>query len=228
MNSVFDLPMISIPISEHFREFALKFAQEQPTQSRQKQVYLNILAVQVVNYYLQLLEVETDLEASDSWNAYVRLVDDVADLVVPNSGKLECRATIGDDFLSLSIPPETGENRVGYVVINIDKTCRAAKIIGFLKTVDNLEINIHQLQPIEDLIEHLHIVYLRQWLEGIYTQKWVSVEELSRQEVENLHFVPNEFAALSWIPQKKPGRLSSKSIHQKSGIVYSHRNYRKK
>lgn len=188
MNNVFTSSMIYIPISEHFREFALKFAREQPTTSAQRRVYLNTLAVQVVNYYLQLLEVETDLEAGDSWNAVTRLIDDVADLVIPNYGKLECRVVTGDDSPLVTVPPETWENRIGYVFVKMDQPYLEAQIIGFLGHVEELEVDINQLQPLEDLIKYLYIIHLRQWLEGIYTQEWLSVEELSRQHRGELAF----------------------------------------
>lgn len=206
MNIVFDATMITIPISEHFREFALNFAQEQPNPHRQRQVYLNTLSVQVVNYYLQLLEVETDLEASDSWNPYIRLIDDVADLMIPGLGKLECRGLIADSEIYLShqsvvIPPEVWENRVGYIFVAIDGCCSEAKILGFLNKLAELDINLEretievslsQIQPVTDLIDHLYDylynAHLRQWLEGIYAQKWVSMEDFAGQSNRELAF----------------------------------------
>jgi hypothetical protein len=80
MNYPTEQQSISIPISAKFRDTALKFAQEQPNPEKSKQVYLNTLAVQVVNNYLQMLDIPTTLEASHSWDSWGRIAGNVADL----------------------------------------------------------------------------------------------------------------------------------------------------
>ncbi|WP_254449321.1 DUF1822 family protein [Anabaena sp. UHCC 0253] len=191
MNYPTEQQSISIPISAKFRDTALQFAQEQANPEKAKQVYLNTLAVQVINNYLQLLDISTTIEASYSWDYWGRMGADVADLLLTGIGHLECRYIRTGDHIC-HIPPEVWHHRFGYVVVEINQTCQEAKIIGFLPAVTTTEINIEQLQPLELLIEHYHQfsgVQLRQWLEGIYTSQWQSIEELALKKAHNWPFV---------------------------------------
>ncbi|RAM53104.1 MAG: hypothetical protein C6Y22_03205 [Hapalosiphonaceae cyanobacterium JJU2] len=180
MNYITERQTISIPISEEFRENALRFAKEQPTQRKAKQVYLNTLAVQVVNTYLHMLDIPTDLTSSYSWNPYRRLIDDVADLMLTGIGHLECRAIRTGDRIC-EIPPDVWDDRIGYVVVEINQTCKEGKIWGFLPHVTAAEIDINHLQPLDELIERSHLVSLRSWLENIYTTEWQTVEEFTNK-----------------------------------------------
>src|ERR687886_2996272 len=82
---------ILMPITQESLQFAQQFANEQPTPEKALQVYLNTLAVCTMNNYLRIMDIPTDLTASDSWNPVVRLAADVADLWVVGMGRLECR-----------------------------------------------------------------------------------------------------------------------------------------
>lgn len=187
MNYLSEQKIISVPIPEKFRQTAWEFAQAQPTQEKAKQIYLNTLAVQVVDSYLTMLDIPTELESSYSWHPRGRLIADVADLVLTGVGRLECRYVRSGDR-SCHIPPEVWDNRIGYVVVEIDKTCKEGKIRGFIPNVTTPEINLEQLQPLTVLLEYSHLVHLRQWLEGIYTTNWQSIEELSQQRSTQLAF----------------------------------------
>jgi Protein of unknown function (DUF1822) len=190
MNYYTEQQSISIPISAKFRDTALQFAQEQPNSEKAKLVYLNTLAVQVVNNYLQMLDISTTIEASYSWDSWGRMGADVADLVLTGIGHLECRY-IRTGAEVCHIPPEVWHHRFGYVVVEINQICQEAKIRGFLPEVTTTEINLEQLQPLEHFLEHYHQfsgVQLRQWLEGIYTSQWQSIEELALQKSPQLAF----------------------------------------
>ena len=190
MNYPTEQQSISIPISAKFRDTALQFAQEQPNQDKAKQVYLNTLAVQVVNSYLQMLDISTTIEASYSWDSWGRMGGNVADLVLTGIGHLECRYIRTGDHIC-HIPPEVFNHRFGYVVVEINQTCQEGKIRGFLAQITTTEINLEQLQPLEIFIEYYHQfsgVQLRQWLEGIYTSQWQSVEKLALQKSPQLAF----------------------------------------
>ncbi|NMG06211.1 DUF1822 family protein [Brasilonema sp. UFV-L1] len=182
---------ISIPIPLKAQQTALEFAQEQPTSQKASQVYLNTLAVQVVNTYLQMLDIPTDLEASYSWNKIGRLCADVADLQVIGIGRLECR-TIKTSEQTCSIPAEVWDDRIGYVIVQLDQGCKEGKILGFVPTITSSVIHITQLQSLQALVEHLHeksqVVRLRQWLEGIYEARWETIEELSHRSSPALAF----------------------------------------
>jgi hypothetical protein len=151
---------IVIPINEAERQQALVFAQEQPNREKARQVYLNTLAVQAVKWCLDVLEIPTDVADSESWNPFSRLAADVADLQIPGVGALECRPIRGE-VQECSIPPEVLENRIGYVVVQIDQSCQEATLLGFVpaKSLDSLSsevrVSLEQLYPMQDLFMYL-------------------------------------------------------------------------
>lgn len=181
---------ISIPIPQLARQTAQEFAQEQPNQEKARQVYLNTLAVQVVNTYLRMLDIPTDLEASHSWNSIGRLCADVADLHLTKVGHLECRPFRTGEGTCF-VPPEVWDNRIAYVIVQLDQACKEGTILGFMPRVTSSVLNITQLQPLQALLDHLHeskVVRLRQWLEGIYEAGWQTIEELSGASSSALAF----------------------------------------
>jgi hypothetical protein len=182
----FSLPL---PISLEARTLAQEFAARQPTSEKAEQVRLNTLAVCTVNAYLQMLGFSTDVFSSDSWNPVMSLCADVADLEVTGIGKLECRP-MRTFQSSCPIPLEVWDLRVGYVVVQIDESLQKASLLGFTPTVTTQEFPLNQLQPPEDLIEHLHqlkassvissrnSVRLSQWFDNIFETGWQTVESL--------------------------------------------------
>ncbi len=193
MNGIEDL-FLHLPITEAARQTAQQFAREQPTAEKAEQVRLNTLAVWVVNDYLHLMGIPTNLTAGDSWNPIVRLCADVADLEVTGVGRLECRP-----LLALSptcpIPPEVWSDRIGYVVVRLSESLREGTLLGFTPTAAAEELPLAQLQPPEALLTYLSqlrqpvtstmsaaaertLVNLSRWLEGVFETGWQAVEEL--------------------------------------------------
>jgi hypothetical protein len=175
---------IPLPITRESQEIAQQFANEQPTQQKALQVYLNTLAVCTVNNYLRIMDIPTDLTAGDSWNPIVRLAADVADLWVTNLGCLECRPVLATKLdvktaqrpnnhlrfrffgskptsepksspVFCYIPPEVHFGRMGYVVVEIDSEQQEATLLGFSQTAGSGELLISQLQSINDMLQHL-------------------------------------------------------------------------
>jgi hypothetical protein len=175
---------VPMPITQQALEIARQFANEQATQQKALQIYLNTLAVCSVNNYLRIMDIPTDLTAGDSWNPVVRLVTDVADLWVTGLGRLECRPlsvakldlkaaekpnnNLSFSFISsnptseaksaplvCTIPPEVQFGRIGYVVVQIDLEQQEAILLGFSQTAAMDELLISQLQPINELLKHL-------------------------------------------------------------------------
>lgn len=195
----FSLPL---PITQVARKKAQEFALQQPTPQKAERVRLNTLAVCVVNDYLQMMGIRTDLTASDSWNSVVRLVADVADLEVIGLGRLECRPLQAHEQ-TCDIPPEVWEDRIGYIVVQLDQPLREATVLGFAHTA---AINhISQLQPVEDLLAHLSqlmqpvaaaasvadritLVKLSQWLQNIFEPGWSPIEALLGRKDASLAF----------------------------------------
>ncbi|MBH8571888.1 DUF1822 family protein [Nostocaceae cyanobacterium CENA369] len=175
-----------LPISQMARLTARQFANQQPTLEKAEQVQLNTLAVFVVNDYLQMMEIPTDLKASDSWNPVMRLCANVADLHVPSIGRLECRSVRLHEQVC-SMPPETWEERVGYVVVQVDEPFQEAKLLGFVNNIATEVLPLSQLQPLEALIDYLGelrtcptnaLVNLSQWFTNQFEAGWQTVESL--------------------------------------------------
>lgn len=187
---------VPLPITQAARTTAQQFANQQPTPEKAEQVRLNTLAVWVVNDYLQMMDIATDITASDSWNPVMRLFADVSDLDMPNVGRLECRP-VGAFEHACFVPPETWEERVGYVVVQIDESYQEAKLLGFVPNVATEELPLNQLQPPEALIEHLGqlrqspvstLVNLSQWIVGIFESGWQSLEALWNSQEPGLAY----------------------------------------
>ncbi|PLZ93905.1 hypothetical protein CEN44_01840 [Fischerella muscicola CCMEE 5323] len=180
---------LTLPITQATRTTAQQFAHQLPYPQIAERVRLNTLCILAVNDYLQMMGIPTDLEASDSWNPIMRLCADVADLELPGIGRLECRPVLLDQQIGY-VPPETWEERVGYVFVQVDESLQEAKLLGFLPSVATEEIPLTQLQPLEDLIEHLaptftlpvpELVNLSQWFTGIFEAGWQTIESLWNQ-----------------------------------------------
>lgn len=185
----FDDIALTLPITQAARTTAQQFAHQLPYPQTAERVRLNTLCVLAVNDYLQMMGFPTDLKASDSWNPIMRLCADVADLELPGIGRLECRPVLLDQQIGY-VPPETWEERVGYVFVQVDESLQEAKLLGFLPSVATEEIPLTQLQPLEDLIEHLastftlpvpELVNLSQWFTGIFEAGWQTIESLWNQ-----------------------------------------------
>lgn len=188
---------LTLPIPTVARTIAEQFASEQPTPERAEQVRRNTIAVLVVQDYLQLMDIPTSLMTSDSWNPVTRLMGDVADLMLPGQGRLECRPVpIG--ARTCLVPPETwnldekGEidhkMRLGYVSVQFDpSTLKEATIVGFLPSVVTEEVELASFQPIETLLETLAgevpkigqtLVNLGHWLQDQIDEGWQTIDSL--------------------------------------------------
>ncbi|MBD2529777.1 DUF1822 family protein [Nostoc flagelliforme FACHB-838] len=187
-NSTYQLDdyALTLPISQTARTTAQQFAKQQPNPEKAEQVRLNTLAVWVVNDYLQMMNIPTDLQASDSWNPIMRLCGNVADLEVSSIGRLECRPVHCHQQI-FSIPPETWEERVGYLAVQFDEFLQEAKLLGFIPSVTDEILPLAQLQPLEAFIDHIwqlrqspvtSLVNLSQWFAGIFETGWQTIESL--------------------------------------------------
>ncbi|NJM72557.1 MAG: DUF1822 family protein [Scytonema sp. RU_4_4] len=180
---------LTLPITQAALRTAEQFASQQPTPEKAEQVRLNTLSVWVVDEYLKMMDIPTELINSDIWNPVLRLCADIADLKLPELGSLECRPVRFPEQICY-IPPETWEERVGYVVVQIDESLQEAKLLGYVRHVATEELPLNQLQPLEDFIEYLGqlrqtpmktFVNLSQWLAGMFDAGWQTVESLWNQ-----------------------------------------------
>ncbi len=199
MNSTYDTDgfALPLPITQIARDTAQQFSRQQPTPEKAEQVRLNTLAVSVVNDYLQLMGIVTDLSGSDSWNPVMRLCADVADLLLPGVGRLECRP-LREGATFCPVPPEVWEERVGYVVVQIADSSQEAQILGYVPEAAIEALPLDQLQPPEALLDYLYQfqpvstaqpaqrmavprINLSQWLQGMVDAGWQTVDWLLNQ-----------------------------------------------
>ena len=194
-NDIQGTPLV-LPLTDKDHEIAHQLAAHQPTPEKATQVQLNILAVSAVHTYLEMMDIPTDLEASDSRNSFLSLCNDVADLVVTDVGRLECRP-VSAQSSTCRIPAEVWEDRIGYIAVQMDEALEEATLIGFTPTVqNNEEVPLRQFQPLRNLLRRLHElktkvspesasdvesteqVNLSQLLQGVFVTGWQTLEQL--------------------------------------------------
>ena len=157
-----DTYLLEIPLEQTARNLALQFASEQANPLKGKRVYFNTLAVWAVNYFLEWMELETDIDGGDSWHPGMRAILDVADLVLPGIGKIECcPVMLGETAISL---PEVREKRIAYLAVGFAEPFDKVKLLGFIPAVEILdeteEISLTNLKPIEELLDYLDRIEL--------------------------------------------------------------------
>ncbi|NEQ83290.1 MAG: DUF1822 family protein [Moorea sp. SIO2I5] len=169
--NIYNIEPFEVPLDIKAHGLAKKFSDEQSTSQKGQLVYFNTLAVYAVNTYLKWIGIETDLRQSESWNPFIRYQGNVADLVIPGIGILECRPFIlGESVIHL--PPEATEDRedrIGFVAVQFYECLDQAIILGFVKAVESEFFHLDHLKPMEELIEEiLSVVCLNEqkWPEG--------------------------------------------------------------
>ena len=189
-----DMPYLNVPLSSVAHRIATEFAAQQFTPQKGKKTYLNTLAVYAVHRYLKWLQIETDLNSGDSWHPGLRCLFDVADLVIPNVGKLECRRVLPGES-KISLPTEVTLDRIGYVAVQFNEYLNQVQLIGFIRAIDvadSEEISITDFQPLDTLLDYLrsHIlqsarlttpsmpINISQWFENNFTDGWSQTKVL--------------------------------------------------
>ncbi|MDJ0556197.1 MAG: DUF1822 family protein [Microcoleaceae cyanobacterium MO_207.B10] len=183
---------LTVPLSGEAHRYAEQFAAEQETVEKGKQVYLNTLAVVAVQTYLKWLDIKTAIQKSDCWQNGLRAIFNVADLVLANIGKLECRPILpGEEELFL--PPEVTENRVGYLAVKFEEDLNQAQLLGFIsgRNIKGFQesIPLTQIESLDKLIDEINWlrkrVNLSQWFEGIFQSEWQPLELLPANNVRS-------------------------------------------
>jgi hypothetical protein len=171
INSRLEPWTFTVPLALKAHSQAEQFRRYQSNPNKAKQVYLNTLAIYAVNIYLQSRGFETDWEKSYSFNPAMQTLMDVADLMVKNYGKLECRPVLPKTEV-VDIPAEVFSERIGYVAVQLNESLREATVLGFADKVVQSELPISQLRSLNELPEYLNniisTVNLSQWYEGIF------------------------------------------------------------
>ncbi|MEG4013486.1 MULTISPECIES: DUF1822 family protein [unclassified Microcoleus] len=203
-NNLSEIDSLPMPITQDSLHIARRFSSQQRHPQKQDQVYLNTLAVLAVRDYLTILSIETDLTQCDSWNPAMRLFANAADLYIKGLGKIECRPIINrfqnSSFQTPDIYPlplEAREERIGYIVVEIDQEEKEARLLGFSPTASSGELVLSKLHSVDDFLVHLeHLleakIDLNQWFLNVFNSEWQPFEavfhpqpQTSPRKIEN-------------------------------------------
>jgi len=202
MNSI-ETSYVTVPLGGKAHRLARQFAAEQTAPQKGTKTYLNTLAVYAVHSYLKWLQIETDLSQGDSWHPGLRSLFDVADLVLPSLGKLECRPVV-PGAKSVSLPPEVTIDRIGYVAVQVGEHLDQAQLLGFISAADiahaSEQIRIADFQSLDVLLDYIPSVVdevpslsvsqtrvnLSHWLQNNFEAGWQTVEALFSPQATHL------------------------------------------
>jgi hypothetical protein len=198
---------ITVPLSFEAHAIAQGCYEQLANVQKAKQVYLNSLAIYAVDYYLRLMDFETDWANSDSRNPIMLKLMDIADLDLKQIGKLECRPVLVNAEVC-KIPPEVWEDRLGYVIVELNPSLKAANILGF-SVIAQPEISLDQLESVEALLNTLvtleqknvcqtPTINLRDWLNGRIEDGWQQLENLLAAPQQELAFGFRNTMSLGW------------------------------
>ncbi|XHX76383.1 MAG: DUF1822 family protein [Stenomitos frigidus ULC029] len=174
----------TVTLASDAHRLAKKFCYQHRDAHKVKQVYLNTLTVYAVNYYCQCLGIDSNWEASDSWNPALQALMNVADLQVEYCGTLECCPIVSDEQVD-RIFPEVQEDRIGFVLVQLNEALTEAMLLGFSPTIENGVLLVNQLRSLDDLADYLShaiesqpSVNLRNWFQNVFERGWQTLESL--------------------------------------------------
>ena len=202
---------LTLPLPVRAHQLADRLRQQQSHPNKGKQVYLNTLAVFAVHASLQNLGIVTDLEGSDSQDSVLASLSDVADLVLPAIGRLECRAVL-PAATTVHIPLPVWDDRVGYVAVQLAADLRQATLLGFVPQVATEELPLDQLLPLGELLNHLEslqTINLSQWFQEAVTGAWKTVETIADELAADLQGSQPVFAYRQ--PDREASLLSDRA-----------------
>lgn len=169
-------------------EWAGKFASRQTSISKGRKVYLNTLAVCAVRQYLSCVcQLDLDLRQGDSWQVELQSIMDIADLVIPNIGQIECLPVL-PNMTEILLSPETIGERIGYVVVQFSENLASVELLGFVTQPEGEIISLRRLQPLDDLLDLIYISRinnLSEFLAGILGIGWEPIESLIEIDPHN-------------------------------------------
>ena len=190
---------ITVPLSPTEHDLAQKHSQLQNSAAKARQVYLNTLAVCAVNFYLDCLSIETNLNNSDSFNPLLLKFMDVADILLPQLGQLECRPVL-PNAENLEIPLDVCADRLGYIAVRLEQSLKEAVILGFTTTASE-RIPLTELRSLEEFPAYLHelqhspssdsseskpsavsagsVIQLSNWFQGVVEAGWQTVQTMT-------------------------------------------------
>ena len=200
----------TVPLSLTAHSMAQQCCRGISNPQKAKQVYLNTLAVYVVDFYLRCLGFETDWEQSESRNPLMLKFKDVADLDVKQIGKIECRPVLPDAGVVQISSEVLEDDRQAYVAVQLSESLKEAVILGFTLTAAR-EVPLEQLRSLSEFLVYLNQikqpepvpVNLHNWFEGIIAAGWQAIDELLTPQQVELAFRFRRSSAASITKAKK-------------------------
>lgn len=188
MSDLSNLSASSLPLALTAHRRAQNFQHRHATPAVQKRVYLNTLAAYAGATYLEMRGYDIDWNQSYSQDPAQQTLMDVADVMVVDVGRLECRPVLPGET-TIAIPAEVSCDRVGYLAIHLDESLRQATLLGFTTTLpapsqDLIAIPLANLNPPEELGIYLEQqlaaampVRLSRWLQQTVETGWQTVAD---------------------------------------------------
>jgi Protein of unknown function (DUF1822) len=172
MNSTNNNSYMTIPLGDQAHGQAEQFARLQADAEKALQVYRNVLMVYAAHSYLQIVQIDSDLDQSEGWNLATLTLADVATLHLPHLGDVECRLVGLKE--STMVLPAVDSAIIGTLVFQGDNSDLTAleevTVRGWVKPVGAgsnsellgkpLSVEVEQLQPMDNLLDYFEAV---QW-----------------------------------------------------------------
>jgi hypothetical protein len=223
------------PINQRMIQTAEKLSQQQRNEQKTREVYLNTLAVLVVEFFCQCMGIETEFSKSYGLDNVIISLMNTASIFIKDKGLLECRPVLPKENFC-EIPPEALSERIGYIVVEIDELDRQARILGFVESVINEKLPLTKLISLQDFLVYLNklqkvenyassqpdiseiarnkpnesIVKLSKWFEGLLDNGWQS-ELAVAKDVPNILDVPKDISPVNIIDKEEVG--GAKIVH---------------
>jgi Protein of unknown function (DUF1822) len=154
--------------------WAKTFAAQQNTVNKGRRIYLNTLAICAVQQYLKSV-CQLQSIPGDAWQPSYQTILDVADLIIPGRGRIECRPVLPGEH-QMIVPPESIDDRIGYVAVQFQEELSEVELLGCTSDLLLGSILLEQLMPIEGLIDLVmpndHLTNLGELLTGIFDDGW--------------------------------------------------------
>jgi hypothetical protein len=207
MNALETQP-IKVALSPADHQKAMAFAKQQPNPQHGQQIYLNVLAMQAVHHYLEWFGIASDPTQGDSAQVIEQWTSKIADLVIPEIGKLECCPVLPHQTAVL-LPSDILDERIGYIAVQFSEQLENVDLRGFLPFSANmasLEIPLSEFQPMETVFDRLvpvastssvaaamtqgatAVSNLSRWLQNFVEPGWQTLEELLSQGTVELAY----------------------------------------
>jgi Protein of unknown function (DUF1822) len=194
MNASTNNDSFKVFLSYSAHDNAEKKSKEISNIEKARQAYLNYLAVYAVDYYLRCMGFKT-VKDEAIHNPWMLSFVNAANLEVKNIGTLECCPVLHNAEY-FEIPAEVMSDRIGYIAVQLSESLKEANILGFT-TQPLAKVYLNQLHSVDDLLEYFTqkeqtaIVNIHQWMEGIITVGWQTIDELFNPQELNYRFARN-------------------------------------